>query len=84
MNNKLEIFGFNIEIKTIMIISIILFTLFLLSRGEFFTNSEKKKCSDITPGECTSALCSEVSFCGTTRNPDTGKCSCTNKLTDDE
>lgn len=75
MDNNLNIFGYNISSKTIMIICIIAFVLFLMFQGEKFTEA-KKKCSDIKPGECTSELCGELSFCKPQKQNTGTQCNC--------
>ena len=75
MDNNINIFGYNISITTIMIICVITLFLFIMYQGEQFTES-KKKCSDLKPGECTSELCDELSFCKPQIQKDGKSCSC--------
>jgi len=74
MDNNIVIFGYNMSIKTIVIICIITLFLFIMFQGEQFT--ENKKCSDIKSGDCTSELCAELSFCKPKKQENGKKCNC--------
>jgi hypothetical protein len=74
MDNNIVIFGYNMSIKTIVLICIITLFLFIMFQGEQFT--ENKKCSDIKSGDCTSELCAELSFCKPQKQENGKKCNC--------
>ena len=82
MNNNFVIFGYTISTKTILIFCIVAFILYLLFQGENFTDG-KKTCSDIAPGNCTSELCAELSFCKPQKQENSDKCTCQERKDDD-
>ncbi len=81
MNSNIVIFGNTISVNTLLVICIIAFILFLLFRGEDFSNV--KTCSDIAPGNCDSELCAELSFCKPQKQENSDKCKCQQRTEDD-
>ncbi len=83
MNSNLVICGYNLSTKTLIIVCIIVVVLFLLFKGTEKFTEPKKNCSDIAPGNCTSELCSELSFCRPQKTQNSNKCNCTERKNDD-
>lgn len=75
LNNNIDLCGYAVSVKTVLIVCVIAFVVFLMFKGEGFSGV-KKTCSDIPSGTCTSELCEELSFCRPQKLQDSDKCVC--------